>query len=387
MRAKRAVIIGDPLQLRHVANIDTSTDRMLLDQNKLIEYLEWSYSSQSLFDLAAAIRDEDSMITLRDHHRSDSQIIEYSNKEFYDGQLRVATKHEHLNKPRKDEPAIRWVQVKGTSVRPSQGSVTCAQEAKRVVEEIDRLAGQGYKGSIGVVTPFAPQARMIGDLLAQRDDLTAFLRASDSLVATAHSFQGDERDVIIMSPALQSGAPDSAIKFVSSQANLFNVAVTRARAALIVVGNREAKELNKVPHIQAFVKYVEQIGKSTERRLSENSKDYGPKFPSERRDGSVSDFEVKLYEALYKSGIKTTPQLSVDQYRLDLALIDGDRKLDIEVDGEFYHRHWTGENIRRDMLRSQRLIELGWDVQRFWVYQVRDDIDGCVKRVRKWLKG
>jgi len=144
--------------------------------------------------------------------------------------------------------------------------------------------------------------------------------------------------------------------------------------------------LNKVPHIQAFVKYVEQIGKSTERRLSENSKDYGPKFPSERRDGSVSDFEVKLYEALYKSGIKTTPQLSVDQYRLDLALIDGDRKLDIEVDGEFYHRHWTGENIRRDMLRSQRLIELGWDVQRFWVYQVRDDIDGCVKRVKKWLK-
>jgi len=369
-----------------VANIDTSTDRMLLDQNKLIESLEWSYSSQSLFDLAAAVRDEDSMIILRDHHRSDSQIIEYSNKEFYDGQLRVATKHEYLIKPGRDEPAIRWVQVKGTSVRPSQGSVTCAQEAKKVVEEIERLAGQGYKGSIGVVTPFAPQARMIGDLLAQRDDLTAFLRASDSLVATAHSFQGDERDVIIMSPALQSGAPDSAIKFVSSQANLFNVAVTRARAALIVVGNREAKELNKVPHIQAFVKYVEQIGESTRRIQSESLKDYGPKFPSDRRDSSVSDFEVKLYEALYMSGIKTTPQLSVDQYRLDLALIDGERKLDIEVDGELYHRHWTGENIRRDMLRSQRLIELGWDVQRFWVYQVRDDIDGCINRVKKSLK-
>jgi hypothetical protein len=133
MRAKRAVIIGDPLQLRHVSNIDTSTDRMLLDQNALMEELEWSYSSQSLFDLAAAIREEDSMITLRDHHRSDSQIIEYSNSQFYDGQLRVATKHENLMKPSSNTPAIRWIEVKGTSVRPSQGSVTCSQEAKKLL--------------------------------------------------------------------------------------------------------------------------------------------------------------------------------------------------------------------------------------------------------------
>lgn len=386
MRAKRAVIIGDPLQLRHVANIDTSTDRMLLDQNQLMESLEWSYSSQSLFDLSAAIRDENSMITLRDHHRSDAQIIDFSNKQFYDGQLRVATKHENLVKPKKERTAIRWVEVKGTSVRPSQGSVTCAQEAKKVVEEIARLAEQGYRGSIGVVTPFTPQARLISDLLAQRDDLTAFLRGSNNMVATAHSFQGDERDVIIMSPALQSGAPDSAIKFVSGQANLFNVAVTRARAALIVVGNSDAKELNKVPHIKEFVKYIDQIGKISDKKLTEANKDFGPKFPIERQDEFVSEFEVQFYEELYRAGIKTTPQLSVDQYRLDLALIKGDRKLDIEVDGELYHRHWSGENVRRDMLRSQRLIELGWDVQRFWVYQVRDDLDNSVRRVKAWLQ-
>jgi very-short-patch-repair endonuclease len=100
----------------------------------------------------------------------------------------------------------------------------------------------------------------------------------------------------------------------------------------------------------------------------------------------VSDFEVTLYEALYKHGIKTVPQYSVDQYRLDLALFHKDRRLDIEVDGELYHRHWSGENVRRDILRSQRLIELGWDVQRFWAYQVRDDLDSCVLRVKNWLE-
>ena len=66
-------------------------------------------------------------------------------------------------------------------------------------------------------------------------------------------------------------------------------------------------------------------------------------------------------------------------------MIDGDRKLDIEVDGERYHRDWTGELCRRDIIRNQRLIELGWEVKRFWVYQVRDDMDGCIRWVHSWL--
>jgi RecA/RadA recombinase len=72
IRAKRVVIIGDPLQLRHVSNLDISTDRMLLDQNNLMDSLEWAYSARSLFDLAVAASDSDSMVTLRDHHRSDN---------------------------------------------------------------------------------------------------------------------------------------------------------------------------------------------------------------------------------------------------------------------------------------------------------------------------
>jgi very-short-patch-repair endonuclease len=59
--------------------------------------------------------------------------------------------------------------------------------------------------------------------------------------------------------------------------------------------------------------------------------------------------------------------------------------LDIEVDGERYHRNWTGELCRRDQLRNQRLFELGWDVLRFWVYEIRDDTNGCVERVKQWL--
>ena len=36
---------------------------------------------------------------------------------------------------------------------------------------------------------------------------------------------------------------------------------------------------------------------------------------------------------------------------------------------------------------NHRLMELGWDLMRFWVYQVRDDLDRTVDLVREWAQG
>jgi len=76
----------------------------------------------------------------------------------------------------------------------------------------------------------------------------------------------------------------------------------------------------------------------------------------------------------------------VEKYQLDLAYLAGEQKLDIEVDGEHYHKKWNGEVRQRDHLRNKRLKELGWDVQRFWVYELRDDLEGCVARIRTWAQ-
>lgn len=93
-----------------------------------------------------------------------------------------------------------------------------------------------------------------------------------------------------------------------------------------------------------------------------------------------------MLPALFDAGIKTFPQYPADKYKLDLAvLLDDGRKLDIEVDGEKYHRNWNGELCYRDQLRNQRMFELGWDVKRFWVYQIRDDTAWCVQQVAEWI--
>ena len=83
--------------------------------------------------------------------------------------------------------------------------------------------------------------------------------------------------------------------------------------------------------------------------------------------------------------LKPIPQFSVEQYDLDFSLIEGGSKQAIEVDSKRYHHSWTGELCLQDQLRNQRLIELGWDVQRFWVYEVRDELDRCVRRLKDWV--
>ena len=98
----------------------------------------------------------------------------------------------------------------------------------------------------------------------------------------------------------------------------------------------------------------------------------------------VSDWERIFYIDAYKAGFRLIPQYQVEKYIVDFLLIDGKRRLAIEIDGERYHRNWTGELCRRDQIRNQRLIELGYDVMRFWVYEVRDDMAGCLKKITEW---
>ena len=114
------------------------------------------------------------------------------------------------------------------------------------------------------------------------------------------------------------------------------------------------------------------------------------KYPSDRlypkvaNPEQVSDWERLFYTALFDQGIRTIPQYPVDKYKLDLAIVDGNRMLDIEIDGEMYHKDWNGELSYRDQLRNQRLFELGWDVKRFWVYQIRDDLQSCIDQIKDW---
>jgi len=98
-------------------------------------------------------------------------------------------------------------------------------------------------------------------------------------------------------------------------------------------------------------------------------------------DPKVGPYEEPFYDALVSAGLKPIPQYPANQYRLDLAIINDGYSLDIEIDGEYYHKEWDGSRCREDFIRDLRLQALGWHVKRFWVYQIRDHREKCVQEV------
>lgn len=385
-RAKRAVIIGDPKQLRHISGLPRRQDQQLLVQHEIVDqYSGWAYAPNSLFDLAVGRCRSEDIISLRDHHRSHADIIGFSNQYFYENKLRIATSYQRLKPVGNATTAVRWLNVTGQVVRPGNGGALNESEAQAVVRELERMVlQQGYDGTVGVVSPFRAQANLVQELVHQHHSLSSHLMRMDFLSDTVYRFQGDERDLIFFSPVVSAGMTATGLGFLRVNPNIFNVAITRARSALIVVGDQAAALCSGVEYLGHFAEYVAAIGdQPTQEDLS--LIDLGGSYPSVSNPEQVSEWEKYFYVALYTHGHRPIPQYGVEKYVLDFALFAGDRKLNIEIDGERYHRNWDGELCRRDQIRNQRLIELGWDVMRFWVYQIRDDLPWCLERVKSWL--
>lgn len=369
MRAKRVAVIGDKQQLNHICLLSKQTDLTLILNNDI--EARWSYRSSSMYDLAESMTEAENIIQLRDHHRSFLDIIQFSNQEFYDNTLRIATDYSRLQSPNNPNDAkpilgMRWMDIKGKTIRPETGGAYNLKEAECVIRVLRRLSIElEFEGSIGVTTPFHLQADMITKALEQDAELRNHLELHNQiLIDTVHKFQGDERDVIIFSPVVSEGTKSQSLMFLKSTGNLFNVAITRARSLLVTVGDK---------------KYCKQCGVSYLEHFAEYSN--GSEAPTEQ-----SEWELILQKALSDAGIPVTAQYHVDKYYLDLALFHNGKKLDIEVDGAMYHQAWTGELSYNDQLRNQALMREGWDVIRFWVQQVRDQLPWCIEQVQAWMR-
>ena len=85
-----------------------------------------------------------------------------------------------------------------------------------------------------MVTPFRQQMIRLKDALETGDELPPeFMDRVRFLASTAHGFQGDERDLILFSLCAGPDMPEGSKVFLREIPNLFNVAVSRARAVCI----------------------------------------------------------------------------------------------------------------------------------------------------------
>lgn len=371
-RAKRAGVIGDPLQLRHTSRLNLAKDTLMRRSLELgrLKDQRFAYTESSLYDLCAGTTGVEPVF-LDTTYRSAGDIASYSSSLFYNGGLRVGTDNKQLAAPKGLRPGIHWTEIQGTVESSGNSGCHCQDEVVEIVGYVNALLADGqFKGSLGIVTPFRQQANRIQDALYDSEVNFQALQNARMHVDTAHGFQGDERDVIVFSLCGGPDMPRGSRHFLRENGNLFNVAVSRARAVLHVVGNRDWASRCGIPH-------VEHLAHPENCRPSAPPK--SPWYPHE------SPYEKLLFEALVEAGLNPKPQYPVRYRRLDMALVrseDNEFKLDIEVDGDC-HRNSDGSRKSDDMWRDIELQGLGWKVARFWTYQLREDLNGCVAKIVK----
>jgi very-short-patch-repair endonuclease len=345
-RAKRLLVVGDPNQLPPIVQVGRKTVdsiaeiagmRSILGENSGLDFLDGS----AYFGFEKSIGIE-KVILLNEHYRCHPKIARWFNQAFYGSTLTVMT---DISEMKNDLRGISWIDVEGEASRPSnQRSWINSAEISEVVK-IFRMCMDNDL-SVGVVSPFSAQASAIARAVESTFS-AELLSEVDFTAGTAHRFQGDERDIIIFSSCVAPGMKEHAIKWVEKERNLINVAVSRARQRLIVIGNPSIANLNcpTISSLRAFILEVNDDGGNVDHRVD-------------------SESESKLLNAMITGGLSPLAKVDVEGFEIDFAIMHGGRKINLEVDGD-QHFDASKQQCRQDLLRDRVLTRAGWEVLRF----------------------
>jgi helicase MOV-10 len=227
------VLAGDPQQLGPVIY---SKDAKAFGLGK--SYLERLFECEPYRN-----GDEGFVIKLVRNYRCHAAILDLPSKLFYKGEL-LACKEDTSSSissimdflPNKEFPVL-FFGIQGFDERERNNPSWFNRiEASKVVEVINKLRASGDldKADIGVITPYRQQVLKIKKVLENWE-------LSDVKVGSVEQFQGQEREVIIVSTVRSTIKHNDfdrtyRLGFLSNP-NRFNVAITRARSLLIIVGN------------------------------------------------------------------------------------------------------------------------------------------------------
>jgi hypothetical protein len=225
-RASRLMLAGDAKQLRHLSFLaEARHEGIWRDVGLSANHAEHlHFRKRSLLDLVSDhIRQQDQIGFMNEHFRSHPEVIAYSNRAFYGGTLRIM-RESPISKSRR-----------GLYLHPCLGErdknrvnaieVTAIMKWLREWRDSEKAHGK----SVGILSPFRAQVDALAEALSQDTKLlTALEEYHDLLIGTAHTFQGNERDVMLLSLAVDKNTSAAGIRFLERE-DVFNVSITRAK--------------------------------------------------------------------------------------------------------------------------------------------------------------
>ena len=378
-RAKRLAVIGDPHQLAPIGTLSDALLRKIatnerFDNDDLVRrgVHHKDGSAYRAFERAVE-RDPRQPVVLDEHYRCHPHIARWFNREFYGGALTVLT--DVAGMPSR-ERSIGWMDVAGEVRRGDGGSWTNDAEARLAARHVADLV-RDTGGSVGVVTPFTAQARFIDRLLRRVERVgSERLTEVDFACGTAHRFQGGERDTIIFSSVLTPEIRKRTAAWVEREKNLINVAVSRARRSLVVLGHPEIGAAGS-PTLASLRSYLRETATDRERGTME---------PATNRVRTDSRPEALLLDAMRKAGLQPRAKLYVEGYELDFALLEHGLRLNVEVDGD-HHVDARAKLRRQDIARDRILAKIGWEVMRIPAWRCTWEVDAVIRDIRAHIAG
>lgn len=211
----------------------------------------------------------DCSVMLNVQYRMHENIMNFSNKEFYGGNLIADTsvKDTVLSYDENEfllHTAFDFIDTAGCGFNEELNleslSTSNPEEANLLLKHLHALLAQYEQGnkqnkklSIGIISPYKEQVQLLTERVNTDDVLKEY--GSRLAVKTIDGFQGQERDVIYIS--LVRSNDDQEIGFLSDTRRM-NVALTRARKKLVVIG--DSATFGNHPFYKSFLDYVEKIG-------------------------------------------------------------------------------------------------------------------------------
>ena len=186
-------------------------------------------------------------------------------------------------------------------------------------------------------------------------------------VGTAHTFQGDERDVMIFSLAIADNSFSQSLTFLQKP-NLFNVAITRARKKLITFISRSPQELPS-GLLKDYLEYTQRyIESAKEDEFSKN------KFKN--------DFEQTVAQALIMEGFEIEAGKEAAGVIPDMFVKDEKgNELILEIDGVE-----DNKVSRLTDIKKQTILErAGYTVERISFREWEHSSQACIDRVKRIL--
>ncbi|GGM98689.1 helicase [Dyadobacter beijingensis] len=243
LKAEKVVLAGDHLQLPPTIKSDVAGKGGL---------------STTLLEKCVALHPE-SVVLLEEQYRMNKAIMGYSSRVFYNDQLKA---HESVANrvlfP--GEPPMAYIDTAGCGFdeKPEGTSSTNPEEAAFLFKHLNQLAAEFVKvnpktedfPSIAIISPYKEQINILKDQLAHAPDLAPYL--DKIAVNTIDSFQGQERDVVYISMTRSNA--EAQIGFLADIRRM-NVAMTRARKKLVVIG--DSATLSALPFYENFIAYAE----------------------------------------------------------------------------------------------------------------------------------